>query len=72
MKRKPKNIDVSCGFDKWSIGVVRTNGYAVKVVANRHPVETVITLHDASPQDFQNLANMFMDIARETQPDAKA
>lgn len=62
---KKKNELVSCGFNKWSIGVSRTNGYAVTIEGSHWSLGIAINLFDASGEDFRNLANMFSKIADE-------
>ena len=53
---------VSCGFNKWSIGIGE-NG-EVEIEFGYHPNYGSIQLHDTSIEDLRNLGEMFLVAAR--------
>ena len=53
--------ETECGFRKWSIGV--DENAAVKIKYSYYPGFVELILHDAEPNEFRKLANMFNFIA---------
>jgi hypothetical protein len=61
-ERKRIMDKVSCGFNKWSIGIGENEEVIVEFA--RHPHYGSIELHDVSVEDLRNLGEMFLAQAR--------
>jgi len=66
MKSDKSNIEscceinkmINCAFNKWSMGFDENGNVAIQF--NRHPIQGLITLSDASAEDLKNLGEMFL------------
>ena len=62
MAKRTKATKISCGFDKWVIGIGKD--FDVFVDFNRNPIMGKISLRDASKEELEAIGNMFLKVAR--------
>lgn len=56
-----KEVEVECGFRKWSIKINEDCG--VVITYNYHPIYGQITLHDMSVEECEKIGQMFLGMA---------
>jgi hypothetical protein len=62
MVNKVKTDMMSCGFDKWSIGIDELGN--VLISGTYHPLFVDISLHDASAEELTKIGKMFLKHAK--------
>lgn len=60
-----KNKTVSATHNRWALTIVVANNYALEVEVDDYPVNAVLTLCDATPEDYRKIALMFIKAADE-------